>query len=968
MNVISPERKISDCVGLPISVSDCAIRVNRDHMSAFSPLGTPHILRFRRIFHNIMEINGYYDIYIDSDLKLLLYGNEQPGFLSVTDNTGTPVNIPVYRFTGREPYDCPLKQPAPYTYVSPEDISRNMAINDLLTGNKKPAEAAGDDSETAENTTAENGKNEIPEEDSLTVIKGADIPNDPQADDLAKPEPIPEPSNSSAADEITNPEDKKPLEIDREIYAALENVIKETAAKQTDEIGQAASVGETVSSNNDPAPLSEDDIDAEQLDIAEEVPLQESAGQSEENNSFEYYASRLIKKPEPPKNRAELSMDTGMSVSVSAEKIHGENEQVSPACAEIADEKNAASENKEKHFSENGEQNIQPDYMDIVNSGAQLQLSAKMGIDNKRLCRIERAKPDRKSKDEEESEPADLFTPIANFCLVPLTIERHSYADNSSKAFVHIAVFSPEFGYGHQMLLLDAEDIEKVGKLVRQKFPQLYYDPDLNSAPKYISAALSIMMSGMPEKNIMHFYGWCNFDGRVIYLNDNIDENPLFKSESGKSLFFGANMYRGDAFLQAFNMLKLSKDINKTLPLFLTAHLGVMYWFFEMAGYAPRFVLFLCGETGSLKTSIGKVFFRTLTDDSNEIPANFNDTMTALEIKMGMTRDEVYMVDDFRPSSMNTELTKMRGNLEKLIRFYGDGVGKGRGSIELKLREEFKPHSMCAVTGEYIHGTASSLQRLLIVSVDKNTYDRGLLKYYQDNPFVFRTHINFFITYLSQNSQRIIPYISNKFIEKREFYSKYLTSKRLVDAAVCMELTAEIILLFYANDSKLVHPMDIQPQLDIWKDCILEFVRESELLSNNREPVDMFCTAIAEIYRNDMLKIPPSKTLYESSIDYAIGYFDYDTRTLYLKPKESYIEAVQYWSKQGIQFVVKEKALRRELLLNGMARGSVDGDSIKSSTPVYINKKAVRMLELDLTKFNDKYMTFALPPSPFVFR
>lgn len=979
MNDISPERKISDCVGLPISVSHCAIRVNRDHMSAFSPLGTPHILRFRRIFHNIMEINGYYDIYIDSDLKLLLYGNEQPGFLSVTDNTGTPVNIPVYRFTGREPYDCPLKQPAPYTYVSPEDISRNMAINDLLTGNKKSAEAAIDDSRPAENTTAENGKNEIPVGDSLTVIKGADIPNDPQVDDLAKPEPIPKPSNSSAADEITNPDNikkyinefnKKVVEFNREIYAKLENAIKGTAAKQTDKIEQAASVGETVSdsSNNYPDPLSEDDIDAEQLDITEEVTLQGIAEQSEANNSFEYYARQLIKKSEPPKNPANLSMDTGMSVSVSAEKIHGENKQVNPACAEIADEKNAASENKEKRFSENGEQCIRSNYMDIVNSGAQLQLSAKMGIENKRLCRIERAKPDRKSKDEEESEPTDLFTPIANFCLVPVTVERHSYADNSNKAFVHIAVFSPEFLFGHQMLLLDTEDIEKVGKIVRQKFPQLYYDPDLNSAPKYISAALSIMMSGMPEKNIMHFYGWCNFNGRVIYLNDNIDENPLFKSESGKSLFFEPNMYRGDAFLQAFNMLKLSKDINKTLPLFLTAHLGVMYSFFEIAGYAPRFVLFLCGETGSLKTSISKVFFRILTDGSNEIPANFNDTMTALEIKMGMTRDEVYMVDDFRPSSMNTELTKMRGNLEKLIRFYGDGIGKGRGSIELKLREEFKPHSMCAVTGEYIHGTSSSLQRLLIVSVDKNTYDRGLLKYYQDAPWLFRTHINFFITYLSQNSQRIIPYISSKFIEKREFYSKYLTSKRLVDAAVCMELTAEIILLFYANDCRLVHPMDIQPQLDIWKDCILDFVWESELLSNNREPVDMFCTAIAEIYRNDMLKIPLGKTLYESSIDYAIGYYDFDTRTLYLKPKESYIEAVQYWSKQGIQFVVKEKALRRELLLNGMARGSVDGDSIKSSTPVYINKKAVRMLELDLTKFNDKYMAFALPPSPFVFR
>ena len=78
------------------------------------------------------------------------------------------------------------------------------------------------------------------------------------------------------------------------------------------------------------------------------------------------------------------------------------------------------------------------------------------------------------------------------------------------------------------MLLLDTEDIEKVAKIVRQKFPQLYYDPDLNTAPRYFATSLSIMMSGMPEKNIMHFYDWSNFNGRMIYLNNNIVENPLF--------------------------------------------------------------------------------------------------------------------------------------------------------------------------------------------------------------------------------------------------------------------------------------------------------------------------------------------------------------------------------------------------------------------------------------------------------
>lgn len=704
-----------------------------------------------------------------------------------------------------------------------------------------------------------------------------------------------------------------------------------------------------------------DENDLTQIDFAEEEPGENNTNSSKaEDNAYKYYAEQLIQSPKPSGNSANLSMDNNTSVSVSEERLHKESENTDFDAVSKAAENTAPS--AEKDFTDEdvdslsaNRKKVKVNYMDAVASGVQLVLSGKIGIENMELYKLEKRRS--LSKDNEEKEPDITFCSIANFCLVPTTIEHHIYAD-SEKTFIHIAVFSPEFLGEYRKLLLDAEDIEKVGKIVRQKFPQLYYDPDLNSAPKYISTALSIMMSGMPQKNITHFYGWRNFNGRLIYLNDNIDENPLFKSESGKSLLFDTNLFRGDVLIYAFRMLKLSNDINKTLPLFLTAHLGVMYSFFEMAGYAPRFVLFLRGETGSLKTSISKVFFRFMADGNNEIPANFNDTMTALEIKMGTTRDEVFLVDDFRPSSMNSELTRMQANLEKLIRFYGDGIGKGRGNISLELRKEFKPHSMCAVTGEYIHGTASSLQRLLIVSVGKNTYDRSLLKYYQDNPWLYHTHINFFITYLSQNPQKIVQYISNKFIEKRAFYTAYLTSKRLVDTAVCLEITAEIILLFYANECKLVHPMDVQPQLDIWKKCILDFVRESELVSNNREPVDMFCTAIAEIARTHIYKIPPSKKIFEENFDAAIGFYDYDAGALYLKPDAAYVEAVQYWEKQGIAFPTKEKPLRRELQLSGILRGSTDCDSKKTSTPVYINGKTTRMLELSLMKFNEKYNAF----------
>lgn len=1044
----SSEKTIVDQVGLSVSISRCTTRVNRDLVTAFGIVGTPHMLRFRRVYKNIMEFNGYYDIYIDSDLKLLLYENDRPGTVTVTDSTGTPVSIPVYMFTGMEPYALPQRQPAPFCYVSPEDIQKAEEVNDILNGAEKNVKIGFDNVEFADETSTENSKSENAEGDGLVTIKGTDIPDDSAADDYANPEPIPDVNNAAAATldmesylkKAIEDQNKIMAEINKKLSSELHNLKKENEEKKADVTVQPSpqthsdtaelSAEQLISAEEisfDPNggmydPLAEvEDIDSEQIDIAEETLSEEDEILGAEdpaekanddkidvNNTFKYYASQLINKPKPPQNQANLTIDSGASISVSEDEIHREYKQTEPSEPGKDDGKSAtpnnssageenaggdskrsesqaednaeepAPDNSSSDMENNSNKNDNNDnhetpkgrinYMDVVASGAEVELSGKMGIDNKRLCRIKRVIPSRKPQDVEKAEPYSIYMPIANFCLVPLTIERHCYADNISNAFVHIAVFSPEFPFRYQMLFLDTEDIEKVAKIVRKKYPQLYYDPDLNSAPRYVSTALSIMMSGMPEKNIMHFYGWSNFNGRMVYMNDNISENPLFKSESGKSLLFNQNMYQGDALLYAFRMLKLSKDINKTLPLFLTAHLGVMYYFFELAGYAPRFVLFLRGETGSLKTSISKVFFRFLADGNNEIPANFNDTMTALEIKMGQTRDEVFLVDDFRPSSMNSELVRMQANLEKLIRFYGDGIGKGRGNISLKLRKEFKPHSMCAVTGEYIHGTASSLQRLLIISVDKNTYDRELLKFYQDNPWVFSTHMNFFITYLSQNAQEIIKYISSKFVEKRAFYTSYLASKRLVDTAVCMELTAEIILLFYANRCKLVHPMDAPVQLEIWQKSILNFVRESDILANHREPVDMFCAAIAEIAHSAVTKIPPSKVLFEQNIKYALGYYDYDARVLYLKPEESYTEVVQYWTKQGVPFTIKERPLRKMLLMSGLLIGSTDGDSTKTSTPVFINGKTTRMLGFNLTKLGEKYKVFASPPSPLIFR
>lgn len=64
------------------------------------------------------------------------------------------------------------------------------------------------------------------------------------------------------------------------------------------------------------------------------------------------------------------------------------------------------------------------------------------------------------------------------------------------------------------------------------------------------------------------------------------------------------------------------------------------------------------------------------------------------------------MYSEYKASGQTVRLYLLNYNFEKLIRFYGDGIGKGRGNVNLSLHNEFKPMSMCAVTGELLDGTA----------------------------------------------------------------------------------------------------------------------------------------------------------------------------------------------------------------------------------------------------------------------
>lgn len=551
----------------------------------------------------------------------------------------------------------------------------------------------------------------------------------------------------------------------------------------------------------------------------------------------------------------------------------------------------------------------------------------------------------------------EIVTMLCNFAVIPDGIECIVDKDGKTTQNLRLVIHC---GEQIRNITIQPDCTERVIKEIQKQIPQAYLNPCEKRAAKQLSAYISMMFEKCFYAMTVKTTGWVpvtsgNMPSRYVYANDSIGQNNAFKCETGKKLLWIGGMFQQESFFHAVRMLKISDDMRKTLPLWLVSHLGILFSLFEEAGFAPRFVTYLYGSSGSLKTSVSKIFFKILKDDFNDISANFNDTMTALEIKMGTTKDEVLLVDDYRPSALRTEAARMNGNFERLVRFYGDGIGKGRGNVNLSLRSEFKPKSMCAVTGEFLHGTASSLLRLLIIHVDKKTYNKKLLKFYQDNPLVFTTHIKYFTDYVAEKYRDIVTYIRERFPEYRAMYSHRLTESRLVDAAVCLRITADIVLEMYAKECGLVVEKEIPQQMDIFHSVILDTVLESQALACHLEPYDMYLYAMVRSINAKKLIIGDCKQNYRVNGDTA-GFVDRKDGYLYIRPQDTYNQVVRYWAALDRPFSATDRSIRQELAIHQFILTQSEENKDNTTRVVRLaNNVERRFLVFDMKKLESRY-------------
>lgn len=256
-----------------------------------------------------------------------------------------------------------------------------------------------------------------------------------------------------------------------------------------------------------------------------------------------------------------------------------------------------------------------------------------------------------------------------------------------------------------------------------------------------------------------------------------------------------------------------------------------------------------------------------------------------------------------------------------MIRFYGDGIGRSRTDPRLKDTHEIKPHGLCAITGEDSSGSYSSLLRCLFLSVDRNTYDKQLLAWFQKDPRQWTSHIAHFIAACEAHWSEIVSFIHSAFPEVRRQAEGLLSERRLIDTCACLVLTARIFMNYSASLIPQLSNDERTQRLTDMINLIVEVCRESEHRSQEIDPAKTFASIFLNAVRREEVKIGSVQEAENAKSEFlGVAHDQY----WYLWPDGTYQAVVRAFQREGGHFPLTQRALWEALVNAGVLLPAVE--------------------------------------------
>ena len=434
----------------------------------------------------------------------------------------------------------------------------------------------------------------------------------------------------------------------------------------------------------------------------------------------------------------------------------------------------------------------------------------------------------------------------------------------------------------------------------------------------------AINLNPVPEISVQ-WSGWYELESKPAqYL--------IGKEKTGSCFANLADCDKLSIFSKGLDFLRICNQPTSAIILFEFMHAAFSRFWLKKAGIGWNMCLLVQGETNSGKTSLLKLACDILNHDRT---AGLIQLGSSTEAGMRRTlntefRDTMVCLDDF--SNSNSKSTRNAYELvEAALRLVGDDSGRIKaGSGQKTVRE--KADCVLAVTAEeHFNLAASSQSRYITIHLHREkrnpdgsiitlgTVNKDYLTLFQSRPEILHGYFSLFIKYLTENGYRITEEIKAKALLYRQEYASVFELGRLVDAAVRLNIQADIICAFAlwsglasAETSALSASM---------KNAILSTIKEQERLFFEAVPSKVFIQALADCF--DFSKeVAPDEDQYLEYPESFVGFYSKKDGTVWLNKETVNSRVLAYIHREGIHFRISEKNIPKLLHDDGYTKAT----------------------------------------------
>ncbi len=533
------------------------------------------------------------------------------------------------------------------------------------------------------------------------------------------------------------------------------------------------------------------------------------------------------------------------------------------------------------------------------------------------------------SKESPVIRPRSEITELTNYELKPLCrrffMNKEGDVDYTRNEIVVEITINEKFSARRERFTIKNVDIEKITKIVGKNFPSaIIYDKGESSK---VENDFREKTAQIPITTCYTDAGWQVIVGKHVYLHR---ESKLLNAEIMTPL--SLPVYKDYQKRDLENVWRMALGIYKAYEvasvLCVYSFLGVSYKLFDEAGFAPHFLLFINGKTGSLKTTVSKIFYTQLTEEKyRDFPRRIDvDTQTSFERALVVSgRDTVTLIDDYSPAKSIQKKSEMANNLESIIRMVGDGSTKSRSNVELKDCRGEGVKGMVVLTGELRGKGLSSNLRCLYCELERENVNLEVVSWFQTNKYAYTTLLEHFTRFLSDNWLEVVSYIKERIEANRRKAEIYLSERRLVDTLATLWIMAEIISNFLASSCGM-RESEASSLMSLICDDMVSVVVRSEMISKEESPALVFMRAFVSMLASKKIRISPTH-LQEIELNVLDGFED--EQYIYLLPDNVYQKVTAWLKMGGLYFGTEMNQLGSILCNEGYAVTTTNGANKK---------------------------------------